>query len=119
MRHVSNARCAQCKKPYDSVSKTAHARRWKQQNPERNKGFKLKKYGITYDQYVEMLEQQEGQCGVCKDKLDQGKHTHVDHCHSTGKVRGLLCNKCNVALGLLKDNPDIAHAAGRYLESHK
>ena len=59
-----------------------------------------KLYGITIDKYYEMLEQQNGLCGICKlDKCSTGKNFCIDHDHETGKVRGLLCYSCNVRLG--------------------
>src|SRR6185312_3236559 len=63
------------------------------------------KYGISLEQYEEMLARQGGGCAVCgtqpgKQRLD------VDHCHETGVVRGLLCRACNVSLGALKEDPE-------------
>jgi hypothetical protein len=57
-------------------------------------------YGITQDEYLRMEASQGGRCAICGTE-DKGKwqYLHVDHCHATGKVRGLLCVKCNTALG--------------------
>ena len=66
-------------------------------------------YGLTMSEYFEMYMQQGGKCASC-DKVPEGKAPtnvlHVDHDHSTGKVRKLLCSKCNQALGLLRDSAD-------------
>lgn len=74
---------------------------------ERNSKM-LKSYGITYNDYKDMYAEQNGECAICKSHYTlegyKSEKLHVDHCHSTGKVRGLLCHKCNTALGLLKDN---------------
>ena len=62
-----------------------------------------------------MLERQGGACAICKEKPKSGRLA-VDHVHGTDKVRGLLCNLCNPALGLFKDDPDRLEAAVAYLE---
>ena len=65
-----------------------------------------------------MIADQKGKCAICEAELDNGKHTCVDHCHTTGKIRGLLCTRCNWALGGFKDNPVILHSAIKYLQKH-
>ena len=62
-----------------------------------------------------MLEQQDGKCAICKSEDSKGKRFSVDHNHKTGEVRGLLCNPCNVAIGLLKDSPEVIDSAKEYL----
>ena len=83
---------------------------------ERNSKYK-RQYGITVDDYNRMLTAQNDGCGICGVKTpgNRTKHFHVDHCHSTGKVRGLLCHKCNRALGLFDDNVDVLLQAAKYL----
>ena len=76
------------------------------------------KYGITEAQYDEMFALQDGKCAICKsDKTKDAKRHRlmVDHCHSTGVVRGLLCSSCNKALGLFSDSQDVMHSAIKYL----
>lgn len=63
-----------------------------------------KAYGITPAQYEDMSKEQGGVCLVCRGVNEDGERLHVDHDHETGKVRGLLCNRCNVALGYAGDN---------------
>ncbi len=87
----------------------------------RNKSRHLKSlYGITIETYDDMYSTQEGKCAICKTpKSDMGTQgLYVDHCHDTGKVRGLLCAGCNHSLGVFKDNPTILYAAAKYLHSH-
>ena len=74
-------------------------------------------YGITPEQYSELLEKQKHKCAACHTTEPGGKHNIfvVDHSHATGKVRGLLCKDCNIALGLLKDNTDTIANLIRYL----
>ena len=80
---------------------------------------KYSKYGLTPDDYFEMLEAQDYKCLVCGVKHKEGKTTklHVDHCHETGKVRGLLCMHCNLAAGFAKDDPVRLRSLADYLEA--
>ncbi len=64
----------------------------------------VRKYGITIEEYEQMLKDQNGVCKICKGPDPAGKDFAVDHCHVTGKVRGLLCQNCNTSLGLMKDS---------------
>jgi hypothetical protein len=76
---------------------------------------KLKeRYGITKEQYEQMLEAQNGGCAICKSP-SKGGVLHVDHCHASGVVRGLLCPECNKALGLFRDSTDALLRAIQYL----
>lgn len=79
-----------------------------------------KRYGITVDQYIDMLMSQGGVCKICKRECKTYANLAVDHCHTTKKVRGLLCNKCNRGIGLLEDNETLLKNAIKYLrESSK
>jgi len=74
-------------------------------------------YGITPEEYNKILERQNFCCAVCKKHLAEFKKAlSVDHNHETGKIRGLLCQKCNLALGLLEDNLESIRELLRYLE---
>lgn len=73
------------------------------------------KYGITLEDYNNMFESQDGSCAICS--ATPSERLHVDHNHVTGEVRGLLCNNCNRALGLLQDNPANLRAALFYLKT--
>lgn len=103
---------------------TATERRWRQANVDRHRqrDYNLAKYGISQVEYLRMVEQQGGKCAVCR-LIPTGKKPngilHIDHCHVSGKIRALLCNKCNTALGLLRDDPEIATRAATYLRKHK
>jgi hypothetical protein len=74
-------------------------------------------YGINQKDYENLLRKQEGGCAICGCQPGN-KPLSVDHCHKTGKVRGLLCQKHNVAIGLLNEDPVLFDAAKRYLQSH-
>lgn len=74
-------------------------------------------YGITLDDYEDMLAGQGGGCAICKAVESGGKgRFHVDHCHEGGQIRGLLCTRCNTGLGQFLDDPDRLRAAIAYLE---
>lgn len=73
-----------------------------------------KQYGITLDEYATLLASQGGACAICR-RQETGKRLAVDHDHTTGVVRGLLCQKCNTALGLLGDDIHLIDAAWTYL----
>ena len=78
------------------------------------------KYGITLDDYKVMREAQDHACAICGEPFDyeaeQRSLPHVDHCHTTGVVRGVLCKHCNLGIGHLKDNILTLEAAIRYLK---
>lgn len=73
-------------------------------------------YGVTMDYYNQKLEEQGGVCVICKISPDsEKKRFHIDHCHTTGKVRGILCSNCNTALGSFRDNVESLNRAIEYL----
>ena len=85
----------------------------------KNKSLKLL-YNITLEEYNIRLFNQKGCCAICNTHHTiihekTGKSLHVDHCHTTGKVRGLLCHQCNSGLGNFKDNIDLIKSAINYL----
>jgi hypothetical protein len=83
---------------------------------EYQKIYKLKtRYNLTLDQYNKMLSDQNNCCKVCDIKMIK---PIVDHCHTTGKVRGLLCNSCNVSLGRLKEDTRILNKMIEYIKEH-
>lgn len=78
-------------------------------------------YGITPAEYDALLENQGGLCAICRKPetvARDGKvmRMPVDHCHDTGRIRGLLCHRCNRAVGMLGDDPEVLRAAANYLE---
>ena len=74
-----------------------------------------KAYLIDATTYMQLLELQNGRCAICKIKPDN-QRLHIDHDHKTGKIRGLLCGKCNRAIGLLNESLELFDAARKYLE---
>ena len=77
-------------------------------------------YGITANQFDAIVAQQQARCPICQQQMGGPKrgplHPVVDHCHETGRVRGVLCNNCNRGMGLLGDDPVLCRAAASYLE---
>ena len=107
--------------------KTEYAKKWrdikKKSDPDFEFGNSLKKcYGITVDKYLEMHSEQNGKCAICNgDEKSVDRRTQkirrmaVDHCHKTGKIRGLLCSSCNRGLGYFKDSIQSLQTAINYL----
>lgn len=77
----------------------------------------LREYGITLKDKENMISEINGRCPVCSTD-DPGRFWVVDHCHKTGKVRGILCDKCNKMLGLARDSVETLQAASKYLLKH-
>lgn len=90
--------------------------RWRARSPGYNRQYL---YGVTPDQTAAMLAAQANRCAICGTEAGIGKNgLHLDHDHTTGKVRALLCGPCNNGLGLFKDDPARLRAAAAYLEAH-
>lgn len=110
--------------------RTDNLDRYNRQTPEQREAHRVsarrsalkKQYGLTYERFLEMFEEQDGKCAICCHPV----HPHhenryvtgcVDHCHTTGKVRGILCWDCNIGLGKFHDNVDKLRTAIKYLEA--
>ncbi len=109
-------------------------REWQQANPERFRenqrrmrstpdakrrardSYLRRKYGITMEQYDLMLAEQDGGCAICKRSPSESISLHVDHDHDTGRIRGLLCFRCNNSLGDLEDSPQLLMAELNYVD---
>jgi hypothetical protein len=114
----------------------ARVKRWQQANAERvnaanrarrrspearraqRDGYLRRKYGITIEQYEEMLAAQGGVCAICGREPNPNISLHVDHDHETGALRGLTCFRCNQAMGAFGEDPGLLRAAGDYLLRH-
>ena len=79
----------------------------------------VQRYGITLCERDDMLARQMFRCASCHSDKPGPTDWHVDHDHSTGKVRGIICNDCNLALGLACDDPDILRKLTAYLEKYR
>lgn len=116
-------RCKSC----DTIARKAYEFR----HPQRVKGSHrranmLNKYGITLEQYDEMWKNQDGECAICSvgmvnittdgDSKNKSNTACVDHCHGSGRVRGILCSTCNKGLGLFYDRTDLLESDINYLK---
>lgn len=74
-------------------------------------------YGVSLDDYLELIKEQGNCCAICGSADPGGRieNFHIDHCHDSGQFRGLLCMRCNTALGLFKDSPEVLLQAYEYL----
>lgn len=126
---------SQCKKCRNRLTKERRVQE-REQNPEtfrkreqayqrtyykKNPGLSVerhrkKKYGITAEQFASLLTEQKNCCKICCQEFRNARDTHTDHCHKTKAVRGLLCAKCNLALGLFSDSENCLTRAVAYLK---
>jgi len=104
--------------------RSKQAERWSS-NPEyrkrgnaRNRRWQRQKfYGLSLEQELNILKTQNNCCAICAKHFETDSDYHVDHCHNTNKIRGLLCPGCNKGLGLFKENPEALRQAALYVES--
>ncbi len=102
------------------------SKEWYSKNKEVKKRSALKhhfkkRYGITFEERETMLQNQGGKCIICSQQIlltseNRNKRAVIDHCHSSNKIRGMLCHLCNTGLGAFKDNISILSNAIKYLE---
>ncbi len=104
-----------------NLDKAAEAgRKWRAANKDRSKDHDLKThYGIAIGTYDALFEKQNGQCAICKTTEPGGKgRFHLDHCHTTNDIRGLLCHNCNLGIGYMKHSEVTIKAAIDYLKNY-
>jgi hypothetical protein len=115
----NRAKCAEYSAKWrrDNPEKARQAeKKWRDKNsdPRRHKRLQTR-YGVTLEQYEVVLKRQSGVCAICNETSRDGRRLAVDHCHYTGKIRGLLCFHCNTAVGKLGDTADKVARAVKYL----
>jgi len=111
----------------------ARVKEWQQANPERvnenqrrNRARPERKralrdqyyrrtFGVSADEFDALLEAQGGGCAICGTRPERAASLHLDHCHETGAIRGILCLSCNQALGKFREDPALLEKAARYL----
>jgi hypothetical protein len=107
LRYISSNNCVEC----------SDLQRIKHKETVREKRL-IRLYGIDFADQAKMADEQNRKCGICQEDFTDNRAMHVDHCHTTGKVRGLLCALCNQAIGLLKEDVEILHRAVEYIQRH-
>ncbi len=120
-------KCRAARKKWNAKNKDkvrGYAKAWRARNPEKtreiwrrsNRRNWRKRRLLSAERVEEMLAQQGNCCAICKsDQPKTKKGWHIDHCHATGVVRGILCHACNIMLGNANDKPEVLHAAIGYL----
>lgn len=97
-----------------------YSRNWVVKNPEQRKKFtrnsRIRAYGITPERYKEMLNEQGNRCAICS--KENKRAMAIDHDHKTGKVRGLLCDPCNLSLGHIEKDGFLEKAT-KYIAKYK
>ena len=121
-----SSRCKPCASAYSArwrLLNPEKARRaqkeWRQRShaAERIEGYRIKyRYGLTIEDRDALREKQGDSCAICRHPFDAAPH--IDHCHATGKIRGLLCDRCNRGIGYFKDDPERLRAAALYVEGN-
>jgi hypothetical protein len=112
------------KLPHVKEKKNIKQQIYRDKNRPRIKMYNLvndlkRHYGMTVSQYEEMAKNHNFKCAICGvPQVELNRKLAVDHCHETGKIRGLLCGNCNTAIGKMKDSTDILRSAISYLEKH-
>ena len=91
-------------------------KRYRLKNPFNAARHRLTRYGVTPQQFDQMLAEQNGRCGICGVAESGARDWHLDHDHGTGLPRGILCVRCNGGLGQFADNPVILQSAISYLK---
>ena len=122
----------ECKECLKKVSKKNYFKKWDENKIKHNVHYHtkrryervFKKYNITEAQYNSLLKKQNNTCAICKLPMKlygsfKKVYLHVDHDHKTGKVRGLLCNCCNMGIGNLKDDINLLYNAIEYLKRNR
>ena len=138
MRDGHRNECKACnlsqrKQRYDSKAAVERVQRWREANadryaayrreyaarPERKRAMRdlyyRRTFGISADDFDALLAQQGGGCAICRKRPERDASLHLDHCHATGAIRGILCLSCNQGLGLFGDDVALLDAASRYL----
>ena len=116
----SDGKCSYCKGCNKITSTIYYKSHSKTQGLTNKKNRYKKLYKFTIEGYNRLYKKQKGKCAICKQlslKSKDGK-LHIDHCHKSGKVRSLLCSKCNLGLGHFNDDIKLLKNAVNYLEKH-
>lgn len=130
-----SSHCKECKNndakkraklPKNLEKNKIKSRSYRQNNPDKFKlsvkmsSYKRQGIEITAEEYERLYSIQNGYCAICSEHRSiQKKDLALDHCHTTNKIRGFLCDNCNTALGKFKDNPELLFKAIQYIYKHQ
>jgi len=115
--HIETTKKYRQKNP--EIYRKASLKHWHNLDDSKKHERWIKRYGLNANEYKKMFEDQNGLCKICFKECISNQSLSVDHCHATGKVRGLLCKKCNTALGMLEDNISYFENAIIYLKNYE
>jgi hypothetical protein len=117
---IKCATCAKLKHPdlYAISNRSSSGHAWRCRHCEHDRRLQSK-YKISAYDWGNMWSAQGGLCAGCENHLTGGWTTQVDHCHKTGKVRGLLCNRCNTTLARVRDDPCYLRRLANYVENYR
>lgn len=111
-------------KTYCVECKVLQVKRWRRENcGTKRYSINLRKarlkrvYGITMEYFDALFKKQGSGCDICKRKEPKGPNWSIDHCHKTGKIRGILCVPCNLGIGQLQESKKVLKSAIKYLEN--
>lgn len=133
--------CRICVNKYNKIQRTKHPERnrincksYRENNLEKIKNGQknhylknkdritnkilMKTYGISLEYKKELFDYQCGQCKICSTRFEKVGSAHIDHCHETGKIRGLLCQKCNRGIGMFNEQINLLKIAIEYIENN-
>ena len=124
-RHYAKGLCRECYQGTDQHKQQRHdyykrnRERYRQYHRDQQERWSREaaRYGVSREALRQMWEAQDGKCAICGDPPQQ-KRLAVDHCHATGKVRALLCHRCNGAVGMMRDDPALLERAAQYIRDH-
>ena len=112
LRDGLNSKCREC---ISATNKAYSATR----KPQISAAHRRRKYGLSEDAYQAMIASQDDLCAICENPMRKKTNRHVDHCHTSGRVRALLCNRCNTILGRMEESPELLRAMASYIERYR
>jgi hypothetical protein len=122
LRYLSNRKCVACRKQaverhFTPAKRKEYKDRYRGRYQQKTRTQKI--LNMSHDTFALLMARQDGKCAICKQPPKPGKRLFIDHCHSTGHFRGLLCGNCNTGIGMLRDDPALIRAAVDYLENNE
>lgn len=128
-KRVKDGRMAKCKECWKEKGKKYHQKNREKMNARTRAYYQahleqsrlwsrrnnVKRYGVSEEEYDALFKRGAGQCWICHGDPDTGKQLSIDHDHTTGVIRGLLCRTCNFGVGSFRDNPALCESGASYL----